>query len=156
MIWRYLILKCALRYEPETWGMVFPLGMYAAADNISMGHGDALGSENASAGNQREKAWCTPMIGKVLADLARISPEPDKREQPQDGVSDPVDASQQVRNYCYRQQSADDGDDACGHNERKITREQGLCRTKRGKTHLPLNCPRGRTSLPYKALESHA
>jgi tellurite resistance protein TehA-like permease len=31
MIWRYLILKCPLRYEPEAWGMVFPLGMYAAA-----------------------------------------------------------------------------------------------------------------------------
>lgn len=28
MIWRYLVRRDKLRYEPQLWGMVFPLGMY--------------------------------------------------------------------------------------------------------------------------------
>lgn len=28
MIWRYLVRRDRLRYEPQLWGMVFPLGMY--------------------------------------------------------------------------------------------------------------------------------
>ena len=28
MVWRYLICRDPVRYEPGLWGMVFPLGMY--------------------------------------------------------------------------------------------------------------------------------
>jgi tellurite resistance protein TehA-like permease len=31
MIWRYLIRRDMISYEPQLWGMVFPLGMYAAS-----------------------------------------------------------------------------------------------------------------------------
>ena len=31
MLWRYVLRRDALRYEPSFWGMVFPLGMYATA-----------------------------------------------------------------------------------------------------------------------------
>src|SRR5215470_7787272 len=31
MVWRYVVRKDKLRYEPPLWGIVFPLGMYAAA-----------------------------------------------------------------------------------------------------------------------------
>jgi tellurite resistance protein TehA-like permease len=31
MAWRYLVLRNPVRYEPQIWGMVFPLGMYTAA-----------------------------------------------------------------------------------------------------------------------------
>jgi tellurite resistance protein TehA-like permease len=31
MLWRYVVRRDALRYEPSFWGMVFPLGMYATA-----------------------------------------------------------------------------------------------------------------------------
>src|SRR5690606_23214038 len=29
--WRHLVRRLPLRYDPQYWGMVFPLGMYAAA-----------------------------------------------------------------------------------------------------------------------------
>ena len=31
MLWRYVVRRDELRYEPSFWGMVFPLGMYATA-----------------------------------------------------------------------------------------------------------------------------
>lgn len=31
MVWRYLVRKDRLRYEPQFWGMVFPLGMYTTS-----------------------------------------------------------------------------------------------------------------------------
>ena len=31
MIWRYLVRRDRLRYEPQLWGMVFPLGMYTTS-----------------------------------------------------------------------------------------------------------------------------
>jgi tellurite resistance protein TehA-like permease len=31
MVWRYLVRRDAISYEPQLWGMVFPLGMYAAS-----------------------------------------------------------------------------------------------------------------------------
>lgn len=31
MIWRYLVRRDQLRYEPQLWGMVFPLGMYTTS-----------------------------------------------------------------------------------------------------------------------------
>ncbi len=31
MIWRYLVRRDTLRYEPQFWGMVFPLGMYTTS-----------------------------------------------------------------------------------------------------------------------------
>ena len=31
MVWRYLVRRDPLRYEPQLWGMVFPLGMYATS-----------------------------------------------------------------------------------------------------------------------------
>jgi tellurite resistance protein TehA-like permease len=30
-MWRYAVMRIPLRYDPMHWGVVFPLGMYAAA-----------------------------------------------------------------------------------------------------------------------------
>jgi tellurite resistance protein TehA-like permease len=31
MLWRYLIRRDRIAYEPQFWGMVFPLGMYTTS-----------------------------------------------------------------------------------------------------------------------------
>jgi tellurite resistance protein TehA-like permease len=76
-VWRHIICRVPLRYEPTLWSMIFPLGMYAVA-SWSFGLATGLGALEAIARGEiwvALCAWLAALTGMVAGWLGRPTRE---------------------------------------------------------------------------------